>query len=257
MVDEARGDIVSEYKWLVLPFLIFNTTSWILAILEIAGVVGPAAYAAMDALYPVDISFCQMMFGARCIMVDQGRPFGHRLPHCFHHRGCMLRCAQRCHLSASHHSDAIAMQIPPQCRAQCRHYLHFWAISAQHSSSSCLVSAAYVGTTSSDWASSSFHVFAPRFRGSRRSCVVTSSSSRSNWRSAQYAHGEWRRPPHWTRKFSQPSSTTPCERSLASVRRSSAGRRSSSTLRGRAYSSGAAAKARGCRPRQSCAAHCL
>lgn len=62
MVDEARGDIVSEYKWLVLPFLIFNTTSWILAILEIAGVVGPAAYAAMDALYPVDISFCQMMF---------------------------------------------------------------------------------------------------------------------------------------------------------------------------------------------------
>lgn len=59
---EKHGDIVSEYKWLVLPFLAFNITSWVLTLLELAGIVGQAAYATMDLLYPVDISFCQMMF---------------------------------------------------------------------------------------------------------------------------------------------------------------------------------------------------
>ena len=58
----SRGDIVTEYPWLVIPFACFNLVSWVLALLEVAGAVGPWAYAAMDALYPVDISFCQMMF---------------------------------------------------------------------------------------------------------------------------------------------------------------------------------------------------
>ena len=60
--SRVPGDIVSEYLWLVIPFGVLQLTSWVIGLLEVFRAVGPVAYAAMDAMYPLDISFCQMMF---------------------------------------------------------------------------------------------------------------------------------------------------------------------------------------------------
>ena len=60
--ERNRGDIVEEYPHLVIPFIIIQVVSWIFGFLQIFNVIGEIGYATMDALYPIDISFCQMMF---------------------------------------------------------------------------------------------------------------------------------------------------------------------------------------------------
>ena len=57
-----EGDIISEYKWLFIGFVILQVTNWSLALLEVFRVVGPLAYAAMEQTFPLDVSFCLMMF---------------------------------------------------------------------------------------------------------------------------------------------------------------------------------------------------
>lgn len=59
---ETPRDIVSEYKFLVIPFLCVQVASWTLSFLQTAGVIGAAGWAASEAMTPIDIAFCQMMF---------------------------------------------------------------------------------------------------------------------------------------------------------------------------------------------------
>jgi hypothetical protein len=59
---DGVGDIVSQYPYLVGPFAALQIIGWLLALLELGHVVGPVGYAAQDALFPIDIAFCQMMF---------------------------------------------------------------------------------------------------------------------------------------------------------------------------------------------------
>ena len=55
-------DIVSEYPYLVMPFVLLQLVSWTLALFQAAGIVGPAAWATTELLGPIDLSLCQMMF---------------------------------------------------------------------------------------------------------------------------------------------------------------------------------------------------
>ena len=59
---KKRGDIVSEYLYLVIPFACVQAASWTLSLLQTFGIMGRTAWAASDAMTPIDISFCQMMF---------------------------------------------------------------------------------------------------------------------------------------------------------------------------------------------------
>ena len=55
-------DIVSEYPYLVMPFVLLQLVSWTLALCQAAGIVGHAAWATTELLGPIDLSLCQMMF---------------------------------------------------------------------------------------------------------------------------------------------------------------------------------------------------
>ena len=62
MATRDRGDIVAEYPHLVIPFAVFQLIGWCFCMLEVFGAVGPVGYTVMDATYPIDIAFCQLMF---------------------------------------------------------------------------------------------------------------------------------------------------------------------------------------------------
>ena len=58
-----RGDVVSKYPYLVLPFILFQIASWVLSGLQVANVLtGRWPWAASSSMTPIDIAFCQMMF---------------------------------------------------------------------------------------------------------------------------------------------------------------------------------------------------
>ena len=61
--SSRRGDVVSKYPYLVLPFILFQIASWVLSGLQVANVLtGRWPWAASSSMTPIDIAFCQMMF---------------------------------------------------------------------------------------------------------------------------------------------------------------------------------------------------
>lgn len=57
-----RGDIVAEYKSIVVPFIVLQIIGWGFCFAEVARAIGPTGNAIVQALTPIDINFCQLLF---------------------------------------------------------------------------------------------------------------------------------------------------------------------------------------------------
>jgi hypothetical protein len=58
----SKKDVVSEYRLLVGSFVVLQLVGWTLSLLEVLEVVGPVAYAVLQSLVPLDLSFCLAMY---------------------------------------------------------------------------------------------------------------------------------------------------------------------------------------------------
>ena len=81
-----EGDIISEYKWLFIGFVILQVTNWSLALLEVFRVVGPLAYAAMEQTFPLDVRLHLLNCSAESLLLLHRRTLHDR-------RGCVRRKA--------------------------------------------------------------------------------------------------------------------------------------------------------------------